>query len=159
MADPVLVGDRGIFVTNHVCGVGEVMVSAIFPFPNLNFLDRGIPSASVCVPDESRFEEPDKVLLVCQGSQATPRGVSRQKGLHGMRSSPRGGGGECRRACGRTPLKHRRRCAAGGCQDIATLLLGGILLPVMAPFILPRIREFSSYGAMPSLTLPSLQFG
>jgi hypothetical protein len=38
---PVLansIGDGGIFVANHLCGVGEVMVRAVFPFPYLDIL-------------------------------------------------------------------------------------------------------------------------
>jgi hypothetical protein len=34
--------------------------------------------------------------------------------LHGYQCPPRGGRGRCRRACERTPLRGRRRCAAGG---------------------------------------------
>jgi hypothetical protein len=34
---------------------------------------------------------------------------------------PRGGRGKCRRACERTPLRGRRRCAAGGRR------LGGVI--------------------------------
>jgi hypothetical protein len=63
------IGEGGIFVVNYVCGVGEVVVSAIFLFPYLNMFDRGVPSASARVTDESRFEEPDEVGFVCWGSQ------------------------------------------------------------------------------------------
>jgi hypothetical protein len=34
--------------------------------------------------------------------------------LWGYQSPPRGGRGRCRRACERTPIRGRRRCAAGG---------------------------------------------
>jgi hypothetical protein len=37
--------------------------------------------------------------------------------LQGYQRRPRGGRGRCRRACERTPLRGRRRCAAGGRLD------------------------------------------
>jgi hypothetical protein len=38
--------------------------------------------------------------------------------IHGYQRPPRGGRGICRRACERTPLRGRRRCAAGGRLDL-----------------------------------------
>jgi hypothetical protein len=48
--------------------VGEVIVRAILPFPYMNLFDGGVSAAAVCVTDESRFEEADKVGFVCGGS-------------------------------------------------------------------------------------------
>jgi hypothetical protein len=81
---PVLangIGEGGIFVTNHVCGVGEVIVYAIFPFPCLNIFHRVVSSASVRVADEYRFEEPDEVGFVCRGSQHRGEYLVRKDGM------------------------------------------------------------------------------
>jgi hypothetical protein len=43
-------------------------------------------------------------------------------------------------------------------EDISALLLGGVPLPFMAPFILQGMGGFSSYGAKPTLILLSLYF-
>jgi hypothetical protein len=67
---PVLangIGEGGMFVASHMYGAGKVVViSAIFPFPcqNISIFGRAVPSASVRVADESRFEEPDEVGFV-----------------------------------------------------------------------------------------------
>jgi hypothetical protein len=66
----------GVFIANNLCGVGGVVVRAVFPFPYLNTFSQGVTSAAVRVSDESRFEKPDEVGFVGRGSQ--PRfGVSR----------------------------------------------------------------------------------
>jgi hypothetical protein len=75
------IGEGGIFVANHVCGVGEVAVIAIFPFPYLNLFDRGVSSACACVPDESRLEEPDEVGFECRGSQHRGEYLVREDGM------------------------------------------------------------------------------
>jgi hypothetical protein len=46
------IDEGGIFVVNHVCGVGEVVAIAIFPFLYQNLFDRGAPSVSVRVADD-----------------------------------------------------------------------------------------------------------
>jgi hypothetical protein len=74
------IGEGGL-VADHVCGVGEAVISFIFPFPYLNLLDRGVPSASVCVSDESRFEEPDKVGFMGGGSQHRGEYLIREDGM------------------------------------------------------------------------------
>jgi hypothetical protein len=52
----------------------------------------------------------------CRIHTAEPPTVRGMERLHGYQRPPLGGGGECRRACERSPLKgrRRRRCAAGG---------------------------------------------
>jgi hypothetical protein len=45
---------------------------------------------------------------------AQPPTVPSMARLRGFQRPPRGGRGRCRRACERTPLRGRRRCAAGG---------------------------------------------
>jgi hypothetical protein len=61
------IGERGVFIANHVCGVGEVVVCAILPFPYLSLFNRGVSSSAVGVSDESRFEKPDEVRFVSRG--------------------------------------------------------------------------------------------
>jgi hypothetical protein len=34
---------RGVSIANPLCGVGEVVVRAIFPFPYLKKINRGVP--------------------------------------------------------------------------------------------------------------------
>jgi hypothetical protein len=63
------IGEGGAFIANHLCGVGEVVVCAVLPFPHLTFFYRGVSSSSVRVCDESRFEEPDEVGFMCRGSK------------------------------------------------------------------------------------------
>jgi hypothetical protein len=63
------IGERGIFVANPMCGVGEIVLRAIYPFPYLYLFYRGVPSASVRAADKFRFEEPEEVGFVCRGSQ------------------------------------------------------------------------------------------
>jgi hypothetical protein len=55
----------------------------MFPFPYLNIFDRGVPSASVRVADESRFEEPDEVGFVSLGSQHRGEYLLREDGREG----------------------------------------------------------------------------
>jgi hypothetical protein len=74
--------------------------------------------------------------------------------LHGYQRPPRGGKGRCQRACERTPLRGRRRCAAGERQ---------------IPLSLPKLIEFSykiaryvtcfgiSFGLGPTLYPPMLK--
>jgi hypothetical protein len=62
---------RGVFIANHLCGVGYVVVRALFPFPFLNLFNRGVTSAAACVYDQSRFEKPDEVGYVCRFTQST----------------------------------------------------------------------------------------
>jgi hypothetical protein len=59
----------GVFIVNRLCGVGEVVVGAVFPFPYLNLCNGGVTSTAVCMSNESRFEEPDEVSFVSGGSQ------------------------------------------------------------------------------------------
>jgi hypothetical protein len=76
---PVLangIGEGSIFVANHVCGVGEVVVRAIFPFPSLNLFYWEVLSASFRVADKSGFEEHDEIRFVCRARNT--EGVSRQ---------------------------------------------------------------------------------
>jgi hypothetical protein len=63
------IGEGSVFIANHLCGVGEVVVRAVFPFPYLNLFHRGVSSSAVGVTDESRFEKPDEVGFVYRGSQ------------------------------------------------------------------------------------------
>jgi hypothetical protein len=55
------------------------VVSAIFSFPYLNIFDR-VPSASVRVADDSKFEEPNEVGFVCRGSQHRREYLVREDG-------------------------------------------------------------------------------
>jgi hypothetical protein len=57
-----------VFGTYKVSCLGEVIVRAVLPFPYLNLFYGGVTAATVCVTDESRFEEADKVGFVCGGS-------------------------------------------------------------------------------------------
>jgi hypothetical protein len=59
------IGERGVVIAKQLCGVGEVVVSALFPFPYLDLFNSGVTSIAVRMPDESRFEEPDEVGFVC----------------------------------------------------------------------------------------------
>jgi hypothetical protein len=49
-------------------GLGEVVVCAVFPVAYLNLFNGGVSAATVCVTDESRIEEADKVGFMCGGS-------------------------------------------------------------------------------------------
>jgi hypothetical protein len=66
---PYGIGEGGVFGTNHLGSVGQVVVRAILPFPYLNLIYRGVSAASVRVADVARFEESDKVGFVRGGSQ------------------------------------------------------------------------------------------
>jgi hypothetical protein len=57
-----------VFGTDEVSSLGEVIVRALLPFPYLNLFDGCVSAAAVCVTDEARFEEADKVGFVCGGS-------------------------------------------------------------------------------------------
>jgi hypothetical protein len=48
--------------------------------------------------------------------------------LYDYQRPPRGGGGECRPACQRIPLRGRRRCAAGGRQRMRKGVGGRLLM-------------------------------
>jgi hypothetical protein len=50
------VGERGEFTTNHLCGVTEVVVDAVFPLPYLNIFNRGVTSSSVRLSVEIEIE-------------------------------------------------------------------------------------------------------
>jgi hypothetical protein len=52
-----LASEGAVFIANHLCGVGEVAVRAVFPFPYLNLFNPVGTSAAVCVSDESGFVE------------------------------------------------------------------------------------------------------
>jgi hypothetical protein len=67
-------------------------------------LDRGFPTS---VDLRTRGSQ----LLDSSRLAPTVRGMAR---LYRYERPARGGGGECRCACERTPLRGRRRCAAGG---------------------------------------------
>jgi hypothetical protein len=60
---------RGVFIADHLCGVGEVIVCAVYLFPYPNRFTRGVASAAVRMSDEYRFEKSDEVGFVCGGSQ------------------------------------------------------------------------------------------
>jgi hypothetical protein len=75
------IGEGGVFIANHLSGLGEVVVRAVFPFPYLNLFDRGVTSAAVCVSDESRFEKPDEVGFVCRGSQRGGEYLGKEDGM------------------------------------------------------------------------------
>ena len=62
------VGKGSVFRTYEVSCLGEVVVRAILPFPYLNLFYGCVTAATVCVANESRFEEADKVGFVCGGS-------------------------------------------------------------------------------------------
>jgi hypothetical protein len=47
--------EGGIFVANEFCGVGEVVVCTVIPFPYLNIFNRGVAAASIRVSNECRF--------------------------------------------------------------------------------------------------------
>jgi hypothetical protein len=57
-----------VFVPNQVGCLGEVVVSAVLPFPYLNFLNRRVYAAAVSVTDISRFEEANEIGFVRRGS-------------------------------------------------------------------------------------------
>jgi hypothetical protein len=57
-----------VFCSNQVGCLGEVVVGALLPLPYLNLFDRRVTVATVCVADESRFEEADEIGFVCRGS-------------------------------------------------------------------------------------------
>jgi hypothetical protein len=44
------------------------VIRAVLPLPYLNLLNGRVAAATVCVTDESRFKEADKVGFVCMGS-------------------------------------------------------------------------------------------
>jgi hypothetical protein len=56
-----------VFGTNQVGCLGELVVCALFPFFYLNLFNGRVAPTTVCVTDESRFEEADKVGFVCGG--------------------------------------------------------------------------------------------
>jgi hypothetical protein len=58
---------RGVFIANQLCGVGEVVVRAVFPFPYLIFSNGGVKFTAVRMSDESMFYEPDEVGFVSGG--------------------------------------------------------------------------------------------
>jgi hypothetical protein len=57
-----------VFGTNQVGCLGAVVVCAVFPFPYLDLFNGRVAAAAVCVTDDSRSEEADKVGFVCGGS-------------------------------------------------------------------------------------------
>jgi hypothetical protein len=60
--------------------------------------------------------------------------------LRGYHRPPRGGRGRCRRACERTPLRGRRRCATDGRRKYYNRY---------ASFAIPRWRTVEPFGALP----------
>jgi hypothetical protein len=61
------IGERGVFGTNQLGCLGEVVVRAVLPFPYMDLFNRGVSATTICVTDVSRFEESDKVGLVRWG--------------------------------------------------------------------------------------------
>jgi methyl coenzyme M reductase subunit D len=57
-----------VFGPYEVSCLGEVIVRAILPFPYLNLFYGCVTATTVCVTDEAKFEEADKVGFVCGGS-------------------------------------------------------------------------------------------
>jgi hypothetical protein len=66
---PESVGQRGVFVSDELCGVREVIsIRVVFPIPNLNVSSSRVMALAIRVSDESRFEEADEAGLVGGGS-------------------------------------------------------------------------------------------
>jgi hypothetical protein len=57
-----------VFGTNQVGRLGEVVVRAVFPLSYLNLFNGLVSTATVCVTDESKFEEADKVGFMRGGT-------------------------------------------------------------------------------------------
>jgi hypothetical protein len=63
------VGKRGVFISDKLRGVMEVIVCAILPFPYFDLFNRGVATSGIRVADEHGFEESDEVEHVSEGSE------------------------------------------------------------------------------------------
>jgi hypothetical protein len=81
------VGHRGVFaVTDEICGVREVSIGAVFPFPNLILSNGGVAAFVVRVSYESGFDEADEVRFVGGGwKRAGKMFVGEDSGARGER--------------------------------------------------------------------------
>jgi hypothetical protein len=63
------VRDVGVFIANELCNVREIVVGAIFSFPCIHVVNRGMATLDVRVSDVHGFEDLDEIGFVSKWSQ------------------------------------------------------------------------------------------